>query len=61
MHRHPMRLSELQERLSYAYQMDLENGVAWMNDHAAAEFKKNYPSIWEMIALISDLETIDPE
>tara|TARA_Y100001937_G_scaffold116654_1_gene168861 strand:- start:893 stop:1063 length:171 start_codon:yes stop_codon:yes gene_type:complete len=56
-----MRLSELQERLSYAYQMDLENGVAWMNDHAAAEFKKNYPSIWEMIALISDLETIDPE
>ena len=56
-----MRLSELQERLSYAVQADLENGVAWMNDHAAAEFKKNYPMIWEMIALISDLETIDSE
>jgi len=56
-----MKLSELQERLSHAYQMDLENGVAWMNDHAAAEFKKNYPGIWEMIALISDLETIDSE
>lgn len=56
-----MKLSELQDRLSYAYQMDLENGVAWMNDHAAAEFKKNYPDIAEMISLIMDLETIDPE
>ena len=53
-----MKLSELQERLSHAYQMDLENGVAWMNDGAAAEFKKNYPMIWEMIALILDLESI---
>ena len=56
-----MKLSELQDRLSYAYQMDLENGVAWMNDHAAKEFKKNYPDIAEMIGLILDLETIDPE
>tara|TARA_R100000995_G_scaffold83154_1_gene58409 strand:+ start:787 stop:960 length:174 start_codon:yes stop_codon:yes gene_type:complete len=56
-----MRLSELQERLSHAYQMDLENGVAWMNDHAAKQFKEHYPMIWEMIALISDLETIDSE
>ena len=56
-----MKLSELQDRLSYAYQMDLENGVAWMNDHAAAEFKKKYPGIWDMIGLILDLETIDPE
>ena len=53
-----MRLSELQERLSYAIQADLENGVAWMNDHAADEFKKNYPMIWEMITLILDLESI---
>ena len=53
-----MRLSELQERLSHAYQMDLENGVAWMNDQAAAEFKKNYPMIWDMITLIMDLESI---
>ena len=56
-----MKLSELQDRLSYAYQMDLENGVAWMNDHAAREFKKNYPMIWDMVTLIMDLETIDPE
>lgn len=56
-----MKLSELQDRLSYAYQMDLENGVAWMNDHAAKEFQKNYPDIAEMIGLILDLETIDPE
>jgi hypothetical protein len=53
-----MRLSELQERLSYAVQADLENGVAWMNDHAAAQFKEHYPMIWEMIALILDLESI---
>ena len=53
-----MRLSELQERLSHAIQMDLENGVAWMNDQAAAEFKNNYPMIWDMIALILDLESI---
>ena len=56
-----MKLSELQDRLSYAVQADLENGVAWMNDHASAEFKKNYPLIWQMIALISALDTIDPE
>jgi hypothetical protein len=56
-----MKLSELQDRLSYAIQMDLENGVAWMNDHAAAEFKKNYPDLNKMIGLIMDLETIDPE
>ena len=56
-----MKLSELQERLSYAYQMDLENGVAWMNDHAAKQFKEHYPGIHEMLALIFDLETIDSE
>ncbi len=56
-----MRLSELQERLSYAVQADLENGVAWMNDHAAAQFKEHYPMIWGMIVEILDLETIDSE
>ena len=56
-----MRLSELQERLSHAYQMDLENGVAWMNEQAARDFKKHYPGIHEMLALIFDLESIDPE
>ena len=29
-----------------------------MNDHAAAEFKKNYPDISEMIELILNLESI---
>ena len=56
-----MQLSELQERLSHAYQMDLENGVAWMNEQAARDFKKHYPGIHEMLALIFDLETIDSE
>jgi len=56
-----MKLSELQEQLSHAYQLDLEHGVAWMNDHAAKQFKEHYPGIHEMLALIFDLETIDPE
>ena len=32
-----------------------------MNDHAAKEFKKRYPMIWDMITLIMDLEKIDNE
>ena len=56
-----MRLSELQDRLSYAIQADLENGVAWMNEYASKQFKKNYPDTAEMISLILNLETIDPE
>lgn len=56
-----MKLSELQDKLSHAYQFDLENGVRWMNDAAAAEFKKNYPEIWGVITLIMDLETIEEE
>lgn len=30
-------------------QTDWEHGVAWMNDAAADEFKKNYPTIWGVI------------
>ena len=56
-----MKLSELQEQLSLAYQMDMENGVAWMNEHAARDLKKHFPGIHEMLALIFDLETIEPE
>ena len=56
-----MKLSELQDELSFALQADLENGVAWLNDRASAEFAKSYPSLVEAIGKILDLETIDPE
>jgi len=39
----------------------LDETFEGINEQAAAEFKKNYPGIHEMLALIFDLETIDPE
>ena len=56
-----MKLSELQSKLSLAYQMDLEHGVAWINEQETVKFQKNYPDMAEMIGIILDLETIDPE
>ena len=45
-----MKLSELQSKLSLAYQMDLEHGVAWINEQESVKFQKNYPDMAEMIA-----------
>jgi|14BtaG_2_1085337.scaffolds.fasta_scaffold31080_3 hypothetical protein len=56
-----MKLSELQSKLSLAYQMDLEHGVAWINEQETVKFAKNYPDMAEMIGIILNLETIDPE
>ena len=56
-----MKLSELQSKLSLAYQMDLEHGVAWINEQESVKFQKNYPDMAEMIGIILDLETLDPE
>ena len=56
-----MSIEEIQDLLSDAIQTDWEHGVAWMNDQAAAEFKKLYPTIWGfmqtiMVYLLIDLE-----
>jgi hypothetical protein len=51
-----MSIEEIQELLSDAIQTDWEHGVAWMNDEAAAEFKRKNPAIWEAIKKIMDLE-----
>tara|TARA_Y100000401_G_C8250273_1_gene187764 strand:- start:368 stop:538 length:171 start_codon:yes stop_codon:yes gene_type:complete len=53
-----MNLETIQEMLSNAIQTDWEHGVAWMNDEAAAEFKRKYPTIWNAIAeiMVADLE-----
>lgn len=34
-----------QDDLSDALQSDLENGVRWLNESAAAEFKRKYPAL----------------
>jgi hypothetical protein len=52
-----MNLIDIQEMLSDAIQTDLEHGVAWMNDEAAAEFKRKYPTIWEAITKTLELDT----
>ena len=44
-----MNTQELQDAFADAMQTDWEHGVAWMNDAAADEFKKNYPTIWGVI------------
>ena len=53
-----MNLKDIQEMLSDAIQTDWEHGVAWMNDEAAAEFKRKYPTIWGAMAeiLVADLQ-----
>jgi len=56
-----MIIPEIQDRLHHAMQMDLECGVAWMNDHNSKEFKEKYPNISEMISLILNLDPEDEE
>ena len=52
-----MNLVDIQEMLSDAIATDWEHGVAWMNDEAAAEFKRKYPTIWEAITKTLELDT----
>ncbi len=54
-----MNLYDAQDLLCDAIQTDWEHGVAWMNDEAAAEFKRKYPTIWEALVKIMDLEEMD--
>ena len=51
-----MSIEEIQDLLSDAIQTDWEHGVAWMNDQAAIDFKRKYPTIWEAFTKIMDLE-----
>lgn len=54
-------LDELQEKLSFALQLDLEVGSAWLNEREGVKFATNYPGLNEVISMILDLDTIDPE
>ena len=40
---------DIQEMLSVAFQLDLEQGVAWMNDDYAAKWQKQNPLIYDAI------------
>jgi len=52
-----MSIEEIQDIIREGISWDFENGVAWMNDLAAEEFKKQYPKIWESLITILDIET----
>jgi len=54
-------LDELQEKLSFALQLDLEAGSAWMNAQESVKFATDYPGLNKVISMILDLDTIDPE
>ena len=51
-----MTLLDIQELLSTAYQLDLEQGVAWMNDDYSAKWQKQNPLIYDAIGTILDLD-----
>lgn len=53
-----MNIEQIQDLLGDALQSDLENGVAWLNEQASAEFHKNYPALSEAI---SDIFAIDED
>ena len=52
-----MNLRDIQDELSTAYQLDLEQGVAWMNDEYAAQWQKQNPLIHAAIMKILELDT----
>ena len=51
-----MNLLDIQDTLATAYQLDLEQGVAWMNEEYSAEWQKLNPRITDAIMQILDLD-----
>jgi hypothetical protein len=54
-------LLETQDTFSVALQLDLENGVAWLNDIASHEFHTKFPLISAAINDFMDLEVDHPQ
>jgi len=50
-------LKDIQDELHEALETDLERGVAWMNDEAWEQWRKDYPTLNRAIQKILDLET----
>jgi len=49
------------ERISFARQVDGEQGVAWMNEEAAREWRRSNRYLAEALDLFFDDETLDEE
>jgi len=49
-------LLDIQDTLATAYQLDLEQGVAWMNEEYSAEWQKLNPRLTDAIMQILDLD-----
>jgi hypothetical protein len=53
-------IEDIQDDLHDALATDLEHGVAWMNDKAWEQWRKDYPTLSRAIQKILDLETEKP-
>lgn len=49
-------IQDLQEDFNISLQIDLENGISWLNDSACEEFFNKYPSISEAIQKLLAIE-----
>ena len=56
-----INLLDIQEILSVAFQLDLEQGVAWMNDEYSAKWQQQNPLIHDAIMQILDLDSEEHE
>jgi hypothetical protein len=56
-----IKLSDLQEQLSFALQLDMEAGSAWLNEQEVEKFAAKYPGINKVIGAILNLDNITPE
>ena len=59
MTRNSISLDELQEKLSFALQLDLEVGSAWLNEQEAVKFAASYPGLNKVISMILDLDAVE--
>tara|TARA_Y100001973_G_C5201486_1_gene338054 strand:- start:2723 stop:3244 length:522 start_codon:yes stop_codon:yes gene_type:complete len=55
-----MNIQQIQEQLSIAMQLDLERGVAALNELASKDFKDKYPLIAECISSILNFMPPEP-
>lgn len=53
------KIEAIQDRLLWALERDLEQGVQWINDKRYSEFEHNYPTIAAVIGDIINDETYE--
>jgi len=53
-------IEDIQDELHEALAIDLEHGVAWMNDEAWSRWRKDYPTLSRAIQKVLDIETDKP-